>query len=94
MLSQKCAFSHCARFSDTLYGQESVDTGSLDATPYDDILDNSVLQQFGEGRFLLQHVNAPVHKPKFIYMWFTKSGVEELGWPEQNPENLTKHLQD
>lgn len=88
MLSQRYAFSHC--FSDTLYGQESVDTGS----PYDDILDNSVLQQFGEGCFLLQHVNAAVHKAEFIYMWFTKSGVEELGWPEQNPENLTKHLQD
>lgn len=26
-------------------------------------------------------------------MWF-KSGVEELGWSAQSPENLTEHLQD
>jgi hypothetical protein len=54
--------------------------GNLIATTYNDILDNYVLSNFGEGSFLLQHDNAPVHKARSIEKWFAEISVEELDW--------------
>jgi hypothetical protein len=50
-----------------------------------DILDDSVLptlwQHFGEGPFLFQHDNAPVHKARSIQKVYLEMGVKELDWP-------------
>ena len=49
---------------------------------YNDILDNSLLptllQQFGEGPFLFQHDNAPMHKARSIQKWLVEIGVENM----------------
>ena len=48
---------------------------------------------FGEGHFLFQHYNAPMHKARFMQKWFVEIGVEELDCPAQRPDlNPIEHL--
>lgn len=55
----------------------SIERKKLNVTPYNDILDNSMLR-FVFDPFLFQHDNAPSTKPEKYSLHF---GVEELDWP-------------
>ena len=70
--------------------------GNLNATAYNDILDNYVsnfVATVWGSPFLFQHDNVPVHKVRSIQKWFVEIGVEEIDWPAQSPDfNSIEHL--
>ncbi|GFT94836.1 DDE_3 domain-containing protein [Nephila pilipes] len=55
-----------------------------------DILDNSELltlsEPFGEGLFLFQMDDAPIHTTRQTQRRFIDMGIKELGWPSRGPD--------
>lgn len=74
-------------------GQLQFVNGTVNATKYQDILENSLVPsiphlQSGEGEFIFQQNGAACHTARSTKMWFANNNISLMTWPANSPDLL------